>query len=69
MPFSVEATLKPSALVGRGGVRPVAVDTSRKNTVDTVETVPEQPQPQAETARSRDRPGSLGPVAKVDLVA
>jgi hypothetical protein len=66
MAFSVEATLAPSALVGVGGVKPVAVDTSRKN---TVQTAPEHPQPQAKSALARDSSDARGLVSKVDFVA
>jgi hypothetical protein len=66
MGFSIEQTLKPSALVGVGGVRPVAVDTSRKN---IVQTVGEHPTPQAKKVLQNDRPDTRGLVSKVDFVA
>ena len=66
MSFSIEQTLKPSALVGVGGVRPVAVDTSRMN---VLQTVGEHPTPQAKQAMATSKPDSRGLVSKVDFVA
>jgi hypothetical protein len=66
MGFSIEQTLKASALEGVGGVRPVAVDTSRKNILRGAE---EFPTPQAKKVLVDDRPDSRGLTGKVDVVA
>jgi len=65
MSFSIAQTVKSSALVGRGGVRPVAVDTSRRNQVATNESPP----PQATKALADRRPDTRGLVAKINVVA
>jgi hypothetical protein len=65
MSFSVEQTIKPSALVGRAGAKRAVVDTTRKN---VVETAPEHPTPQAKIALVNSKPDSRGLVAKVDFV-
>jgi hypothetical protein len=66
MSFSIEQTLKPSALVGRAGPRPVAIDTTRKN---PLETAPEHPTPQAKTALVNRKPDTPGLLPKVDVTA
>ena len=65
MGFSIAQTVKSSALVGRGGVRPVAVDTGRRNQVASNESPP----PQATKALVDRKPDTRGLVAKIDVVA
>lgn len=65
MSFSVEQTIRPSALVGRAGPRRPVIDTTRQN---ILQTAPEHPTPQAKTVLVNRRPDSRGLVCKVDFV-
>lgn len=66
MSFSIAQTLKRSALVGVGGVRPTALNTQRTN---PLQTAPEHPVPQAKRALVNRKPDRSGLLAKVDIYA